>query len=133
MLGVQVGPADWSEQQGARRLLAGLLPRLPRFAKLWADQGYRGDLSAWLRETFGVELEIPPRPPGPPGFVVIPRRWVVERSLAWWSRNRRLAKEYEHLAASTTLLLYMAAAHLLLKRLAPDPTVPTPYATARRY
>jgi transposase len=132
VLGVLVVPADWSEQEGGRQLLARLLPRLPRLVKLWADHGYRGDLVGWLREMFGVDLEIPPRPPGPPGFVVIPRRWVVERSLAWWSRNRRLAKEYEQLAASTTLWLYMAAVHLLLKRLAPDPTAPKPYANARR-
>jgi Transposase DDE domain len=67
----------------------------------------------------------------PLAFVVIARRWVVKRSLAWWSRNRRLAKEYEHLAASSTLLLYLAAVHLRLKRLAPDPTAPIPHARAR--
>jgi putative transposase len=128
VLGVLVVPADWSEQQGGRRLLAHLLPHLPRLVKLWADQGYRGDLIGWLRATFGVELEIRTRPPEQAGFVVIARRWVVERSLAWWSRNRRLAKEYEHLAASSTLLLYLASVHLLLKRLAPDPTAPKPYA-----
>ena len=132
LLGVLVVPADWSEQQGARRLLAALLPQLPRLVKLWADQGYRGELIAWLREMFGVDLEIPPRPPGPPGFVVIARRWVVERSLAWWSRNRRLAKEYECLAASSARLLCMAAVHLLLKRLAPDPTASQPYANTHR-
>ena len=130
VLGVLVVPADWSEQQGARRLLAQLLPHLPRLLKLWADQGYRGDLVGWLRETFGVELEIVTRPSQQPGFVVIARRWVVERTLAWWSRNRRLAKEYEHLAASSTLLLYVAAAHLLLKRLAPDPAARIAYAPA---
>jgi len=75
-----------------------------------------------------VDLGMPRGPPGPPGFVVIARRWVVDRSLAWWSRNRRLAQEYAHLAASSTLLLYMAAVHLLLRRLAPDPTAARPYA-----
>lgn len=130
VLGVLVVPADWSEQHGARRLLAQLLPRLPRLLKIWADQGYRGDLVGWLQAAFGVELEIVTRPPDQPGFVVVARRWVVERALAWCSRNRRLAKEYEHLAASSTLLLYCAAAHLLLKRLAPDPTAPKPYAPA---
>jgi putative transposase len=130
LLGVLVAPANWSEQQGGRRLLAQLVPRLPRLLKLWADQAYRGDLIGWLQATFGVELEIATRPPDQSGFVVIARRWVVERSLAWWSRNRRLAKDYEHLAASSTLLLYLAAVHLLLKRLAPDPTVPIPYARA---
>lgn len=131
VLGALVVPANWSEQQGARRLLAPLLPQLPRLVKLWADQGYRGDLIGWLRATFGVELELTARPPEQAGFVVIARRWVVERSLAWWSRNRRLAREYEHLPASSLLLLYIAAVHLLLKRLAPDPTVPKPYARAR--
>ena len=99
--------------------------------KLWADQGYRGDLGAWLRETFGVELEIVMRPPDAKGFVLLARRWVVERTLAWWSRNRRLAKEYEHLLTSSTLLLYLAAVQLLLKRLAPQPTARRPYAPPR--
>lgn len=131
VLGVLVVPAEWSEPQGARRLLARLLPRLPRLLKLWADQGYRGDLAAWLQTEFGVALEVVTRPPHQRGFVVIARRWVVERSLAWLSRNRRLTKEYEHLPASSTLLLHLAASHLLLKRLAPDPTAPIPYARAR--
>jgi transposase len=131
LLGALVVPANWSEQQGGRRLLARLLPRLPRLLKLWADYGYRGDLVGWLRATFGVDLEIVTRSPEQPGFVVLAHRWVVERSLAWYSRNRRLAKEYEHWAASSTLLVYLAAAHLLLKRLAPDPTAPRPYAGAR--
>jgi putative transposase len=128
VLGVLVVPADWSEQQGGRHPLARLLPPLPRLLKLWADQGYRGDLGAWLQTTFGVELERVTRPPDQPGFVVLARRWVVERTWAWWSRNRRLAKEYEPLPASSSLLLYLAAAHLLLKRLAPDPLAPIPYA-----
>ena len=131
VLGVLVVPADWTEQEGGRALLAQLVPHLPRLLKVWADQGYRGDLVAWLRETFGVELEIVTRPPDAKGFVLLARRWVVERTLAWWSRNRRLAKEYEHLLASSTLLLYLAAVHLLLKRLAPHPTRRRPYAPPR--
>jgi transposase len=130
-LGVRVVPADWSEQAGGRALLAQLLPHLPRVLKLWAVLGDRGDLGAWLRETFGVELEIVTRPPDAKGFVLLARRWVVERTLAWWSRNRRLAKEYEHLLASRTLLLYLAAVQLLLQRLAPHPTARRPYAPPR--
>jgi transposase len=130
-LGVLVVPADWSEPEGGRALLAQLVPHLPRLLKLWADQGYRGELVTWLRETFGVELEIVTRPPDAKGFVLLARRWVVERTLAWWSRNRRLAKEYEHLLASSTLLLYLAAVSLLLKRLAPHPTARRPYAPPR--
>ena len=66
-------------------------------------------------------MEIIMRPPDARGFVLLARRWVVERTLAWWSRNRRLAKEYEHRLASSLLLLYLAAVQLLLKRLAPPP------------
>lgn len=130
LLGVLVVGADWSEQQGAREVLAQLLPQWPRLRKLWADQGYRG-LGEWLQRQFGVELEIVTRAPKQRGFVVLPRRWVVERSLAWYSRCRRLAKECEHLAASTQLLLYLAACHLLLKRLAPDPLADPVYSRKR--
>ena len=125
LLGALVVGADWSEQQGARELLAALLPRWPRLRKLWADQGYRG-LEEWLQREYGVELEIVTRAPEQRGFVVLPRRWVVERSLAWLSRCRRLAKEYEHLAASSRAMLYLAASHLLLKRLAPAPSAAPP-------
>lgn len=122
--------ADWSEQQGARELLAQLLPRWRRLRKLWADQGYRG-LAEWVQREYGVELEIVSRAPEQRGFVALPRRWVVERSLAWYSRCRRLAKEYEHLAASSMAMIYLAACHLLLQRLAPDPHVDPPYHGSR--
>jgi len=130
LMGVLVVGADWSEQQGARELLAQLLPAWPRLQKLWADQGYRG-LAEWLRRAFGVALEVVTRAPEQRGFVVLPRRWVVERSLAWYGRCRRLAKEYEHLAASSMTRIYLAACHLLLKRLAPDPEAPIPYLRPR--
>jgi transposase len=92
LLGALVVGADWSEQQGARELLAQLLPRWPQLRKLWADQGYRG-LGERLQREYGVELEIVTRAPERRGFVPLPRRWVVERSLGWYGRCRRLAKE----------------------------------------
>ena len=130
LLGVLVVPADWSEPQGARQLLARLLRQLPRLRKIWADQGYRGELGDWLRAEYGIVLEMVTRAPDQRGFVVLPRRWVVERSLAWYARNRRLSKEYEHLAASSAAMIYLAACHRLLKRLAPDPAAPIPYRRA---
>jgi transposase len=130
LLGALGVGADWSEQQGARELLAQLLGRWPRLRKLWADQGYRG-LAEWLQREYGVELEIVTRAPEQRGFVPLPRRWVVERSLAWYGRCRRLAKEDEHLAASSTAMLYLAACCLLLKRLAPDPDADLAYQRSR--
>jgi transposase len=126
LLGALVVGADWSEQQGARELLARLLPQWPRLRKLWADQGYRG-LEEGLQREYGVELAIVTRAPEQRGFVPLPRRWVVERSIAWTDRCRRLAKEYEHLAESSLTMIYLAACHLLLKRLAPDPAAALPY------
>jgi transposase len=126
LLGALVVGADWSEQQGARELLARLLPHWPQLRKLWADQGYRG-LEEWLQRAYGVALEIVTRAPEQRGFVPLPRRWVVERSIAWTDRCRRLAKEYEHLAESSLTMIYLAACHLLLKRLAPDPAAALPY------
>ena len=126
LLGALVVGADWSEQQGARELLARLLPQWPRLRKLWADQGYRG-LEEWLQREYGVELAIVSRAPEQRGFVPLPRRWVVERSIAWTDRCRRLAKEYEHLAESSLAMIYLAACHLLLKRLAPNPAAALPY------
>ena len=126
LLGALVVGADWSEQQGARELLARLLPPWPRLRKLWADQGYRG-LEECLQREYGVELEIVTRAPEQRGFVPLPRRWVVERSIAWTDRCRRLAKEDEHLAESSLAMIYLAACQLLLKRLAPAPAAPLPY------
>jgi transposase len=126
LLGALVVGADWSEQQGARELLARLLPQWPRLRKLWADQGYRG-LEEGLQREYGVELAIVSRAPEQRGFVPLPRRWVVERSIAWTDRCRRLAKEYEHLAESSLAMIYLAACHVLLKRLAPNPAAALPY------
>ena len=79
---------------GARRLLGGPAYFVPRLKKLWADAAYRGkELADWRRKQGdGWEIEVVEREPGTRGFAVLPRRWVVERSLAWLSRNRRLAK-----------------------------------------
>ena len=130
LLGVLVVPADWSEQQGARKRRTRLLRQLPQLRKIWADQGYRGERENWLRAEYGLELESVTRAPDQRGFVVLPRRWVVERSLAWYARNRRLSREYEHLAASSAAMIYLAACQRLLKRLAPDPAALIPYRRA---
>jgi len=132
LLGVLIVPADWSEQAGGRRLLERVLGDLPRLLRIWADQGYRGAWVAWLEQEYGITLDIVVRAADQQGFVVRPRRWVVERSLAWWGRNRRLSKEYEQLPASSATMVYLASCALLLKRLAPDPRAEPPYFRRRR-
>jgi putative transposase len=113
-----VTAADLSDPQGARRLLAGLAYFVPRLKKIWADAAYRGkELADWCRQQGdGWELEIVEREPGTRGFAVQPRRWVVERSFAWLSRNRRLAKDYERKVQTSETLIELAGIRLVLRR-----------------
>lgn len=120
LLRVIVSAANLQDREGAIALIA-TLTRLfqRRLYKLWADGSYTGEgLFTWLRDRFAILLEIVTRPDQPSGFVVLPRRWVVERTLAWLGRFRRLSKDYEHCTRSSEGMIYLASIHTLLKRLA---------------
>jgi putative transposase len=84
-------------------------------------------LAAALQQTHGLRLEIVRHAADQVGFVVLPRRWVVERTQAWLGRSRRLSKEYEREVEYTETVIYLASLHHLLRRLAPDPHAPRPY------
>src|SRR5258708_40288493 len=89
----------------------------PGCATSIADSAYSGDKLAKALTQFGRwTIEIVKR--DAPGFVVLPRRWVVERTLAWLNRNRRLAKDFEASIASAKAWLYLASIQLLIRRLA---------------
>jgi putative transposase len=105
---------------GARKLLGGLAFFVPRLKKIWADAAYRGkELADWCQQQGnGWDLEVVEREPGTHGFSIPPRRWVVERSFAWLTRNRRLAKDYERKVQTSETLIELAAIRLLLRRLA---------------
>jgi putative transposase len=126
-----VTPADLSDSQGARRLLGGLAFFVPRLEKIWADAAYRGsELAEWCRQQgTGWDLEVVEREPCTRGFNVQRRRWVVERSFAWLSRNRRLAKDDERTVQTSETLIELAAIRLVLRRLA---TAGEPRVTAHR-
>jgi transposase len=83
---------------------------------VWADQAYNGDLAAWLRAVYGIDLEVVERAPDQQGFTVLPRRWVVERSFGWAARFRRLAWDYERLPETLIGLHFLAFAILMAKR-----------------
>jgi len=117
LLAVYVTPADMHDTLGARRLLAGLAPLVPRLKKIWADGAYRGQaLAEWCQAEGNWDLEVVERIPGTRGFSVQPRRWVVERSLAWISRNRRLSKDYERKVQTSETLIQVTMIRLLLAR-----------------
>ena len=92
-----------------------------RLRRLWADQAYAGDRVAWrwaLRPWRKVRLEMVKRPAGSKGFLLLPKRWVVERTFAWLGRYRRLSKDYAWLTQTSEALMRVAMIHLMVHRLA---------------
>ena len=85
-----------------------------RLKLIWADGGYE-NLVAVVRKQFGWQLEIVRRPVGSKGFVVLPRRWVVERTFGWFGRYRRLARDYEHTVVVSEAMTYLASIRRMLK------------------
>jgi putative transposase len=120
LLLVMVHSAGWSDREGGTWLLVRALHRFGTLLKVWADNAYRGDLITLVQELFEVDLEVVRKDPHQEGFVVQARRWVVERSLGWYSRNRRLSKDYEHLCEVSETMVYIASIQVMLKRLRPD-------------
>jgi putative transposase len=96
---VVVTAASVQDRDGAMYLLAILRSTFSRLRLIWADQAYTGDLVAWLwglRPWRTVRLEMVKRPEGTQGFLLLPKRWVVERTFAWLGRYRRLSKDDEY-------------------------------------
>jgi transposase len=106
------------DRDGARRVLRRLHCRAPALQRIWADGAYAGALLGWARQFGGWIIDIVRKAKGQKGFQVIPRRWVVERTFAWISKCRRLAKEYETLSASSESWIHLAMIGLMLRRLA---------------
>ena len=92
-------------------------PSSSRLQKLYADGAYGGQLEDVTSYFYGWELEIVNKLPGQKGFVVLPKRWIVERTFAWMSKNRRLSKDYEFQPQSSEAMLDWAMIGHMLKRL----------------
>jgi putative transposase len=116
IMAVVVTAASVQDRDGGKLVFAGAQEQ-PRLAKVWADGGYRGEFVDWTRENCAWELEIVSRPPEQKGFAVLPRRWVVERTLGWLNRYRLLSKEYEATLESSTADIQIAMSHLMIRRL----------------
>src|SRR6266540_874857 len=93
----------------------------------WADQSYSGDLVEWAATALGITIEIVKRSADQVGFRVQPRRWVVERTIAWINRCRRLSKDFEHLAKNSVAWIYWASIQRMLRYVAPAPNQERPY------
>ena len=113
-----VHAADIQDRDGAPRLLAVLRGAFPWLRHVFADSAYAGGkLQNALAKLGKWTIEIVKRSDAARGFVVLPRRWVVERTLAWLNRNRRLAKDFEASIESATTWLYIASVKLMSRRL----------------
>ena len=146
VLEVRVHSAKVPDEDAIRLLLGPARERLARLWHLWVDAGYQGRGRRWAQEVLGLSVEVvrKPRKPlpenvakhwaqewakegkrvdwqslmPPRGFRVLPRRWVVERTFAWISHNRRMAKDYERLCATAEAFVYAAMTRLMVRRLA---------------
>jgi putative transposase len=148
VLKAKIHSAKVLDQEGLKPLLERAEEQFLRLQHLWLDSAYRGQDNGkgWVEKSLGwtVELVERPRKPAskevlmtwaqqwaeegvtvdwerllpPRGFIALPRRWVVERTFAWLSHNRRMSKDYERLCATGEALIYVAMIRLMVKRLA---------------
>ncbi len=107
------------DRDGARLLFQRLNGACKKLRLIWVDGAYRGQLVAWVAEYMRFVLRPVLRCDDHKGFVVLPRRWVVERTFGWLNQYRRLSKDYEVLPSSSEAMIYIAMTRLMLRRLAP--------------
>ena len=117
---VVVTAADVGDRDGLKQVLTRLgASGVARLRKLWADGGYQGEaIRTWVadvKKTHKIDLEVVAKQG--PGFTLLKRRWVVERTLAWLMNFRRHARDYEVLTRHSEALIQIAMIHLLLKRI----------------
>jgi putative transposase len=142
VLAVSVHSASIMDRDGVKLLLADPVPtQFPRLSHVWLDAGYngRGKGKDWIEQTLGWSAEIVKHRPRykkvwilgdlpddqidwsqyfpSPGFRVLPRRWVVERTFAWQAQARRLSKDYEVLCSTSEAMIYVCMIRLMLRRL----------------
>jgi putative transposase len=146
VLKAKVHSAKVPDRDGLKVLLEAARAEVSRLSHLWLDAGYEGRGKRWAQEALGLSVEVVRRPPKPipekvakiwteewakegekvdwqrlmppRGFRVLPRRWVVERTFAWLSQNRRMSKDYERLCATGETFVYAAMTRLMVRRLA---------------
>ena len=116
--GLVVHEGNIQDRDGAKLVFFAAMKTLTTLLLVWADGGYAGKLIEWVQEQhWGFALEIVKRSDDMTGFVVLPHRWIVERTFAWLDNYRLLSKEYEYSPESSQSDIYLAMIHLMLRRL----------------
>ena len=116
---VVVHSAGMQDRDGAGLVLDRIRQRFPWLELVWADGGYNArQVDAAVAKVPTLRMEIVKRSDDVKGFVVLPRRWVVERTFSWFGRNRRLAKDFENLAETLAAFVAIASIQIAIRRLA---------------
>jgi putative transposase len=122
VLRVVVTAADVPEREGGKQVLQKVQQMgdaVSRLYLIWVDGGYSGSpFLIWVMNTFRWVLQVVLRPEQSQGFVLLKKRWVVERTFGWLTWYRRLSKDYEYLPASCEAMIYIAMIRLMVRRLA---------------
>jgi transposase len=118
LITVMVCAASVQDRDGAKSALLGTYLSARRCRLVFADAGFAGRLVEWAARVLGIIVDIVRKPEGQKGFSVLPRRWAVERTLAWITAHRRLARDYERLPAHSEAMIRWAAINTMTRRLA---------------
>ena len=124
---VVVHRADLQDRDGAYFVLEDIDRIAPDIEKIWVDGAYRGELITYGHDVYGINLEVVAKLADQHEFVVLPRRWVVERTFAWLCRYRRLSKDYEHRTEYSETWVYIASIARMLRTLHPNHEEERPY------
>lgn len=120
LLALHVTPANEQDREQVEQLAQAVQEMTGQSVKLaYVDQGYTGETAKQGAKTHGIELEVVKHTEAKRGFILLPRRWVVERSFAWAARFRRLARDYERLAETLASFHFLAFVCLMLHKIFP--------------
>jgi len=119
LMAVVVTTACVQDRDGLKKLLRSFGVHRKKLRKIWVDGGYRGQIIEWVKRKFRYCLEVVLRSDDVRGFVVLPKRWVVERTFAWLNNHRRLSKDYERFTKTSEAMIQIAMTRLMLRRLEP--------------
>jgi len=117
--GVVVHAASVQDRDGAKLVLESVHDKLPRLKLIWGDGGYAGKLIEWVQQACGWVLEIVKRNDDVQGFKLLPKRWIVERTLSWFGWYRRLSKDYEERTDNSETMILVCMIHRMLRHLKP--------------
>ena len=118
VLGATVHAADEADTTTAPAVVTQVMVLYATIAMMFADLGYKEPFKIWLKKTFNIDTETSQKTPG---FKVVRKRWVVERTFAWISRQRRMSRDYERTPEASEAMIYVSMIRIMLKQLHPVP------------